>query len=311
MDNVSVAKDIDAIRAALGEEQLSLYDVSYGTLTGQMYAERFPSRVRALVLDSVFDHSLSAARFLNTEAAAGEDAFGEFASWCARTSSCAVSGRDARQAYSDLYERAAAGADAPFAVGAFCGDHRVRVSSEREWLSLWRMQKRFAPTMRSHFAWPLVSICAAWPAKVANPQHRPEIDVPFARAELPPRPGDGLLVGAPRDPPAPARGAAHLRRLGPRRGRPQRVHAVGYDALPRRPRAPAPWYALRGRPAVDDHARERTGEVLVVTQAAQLPVPTARDQVGAFRTSSLTSPAVSAKPVSDSSTAAPKITPIT
>lgn len=218
VDNVSVAKDIDAIRAALGEEQLSLYGVSYGTLTGQMYAERFPSRVRALVLDSVFDHSLSPARFLNTEAAAGEDAFGEFASWCARTSSCAVPGRDARQAYSDRYERAAAGdldigpmdlvqqtlgffygpswsaaaeylaakqtgtraagADAPFAAGAFCGDHRVRVSSEREWLSLWRMQKRFAPTMRSHFAWPLVSMCAAWPAKVANPQHRPDIDVP-------------------------------------------------------------------------------------------------------------------------------------
>jgi len=224
VDSVSVARDVDAIRSALGVSQLSLYGRSYGTLAEQMYAERFPSRVRAVVLDSVFDHSLTAARFLSTEAATGEDAFGEFASWCAATRSCVVPGRDARAVYDGLYRRAVAGtlhdpsgrlvrpmelvsrtvnffyepswpeaaeylrslaspvslraAVAPFPLAAFCADHRVSVSSEREWLSLWQRQKHAAPTLRSHFAWLPVSVCAAWPAEVANPQHRLRIDMP-------------------------------------------------------------------------------------------------------------------------------------
>ena len=62
VDSANVARDIDAIRAALGERKLTLYGISYGTLAGQMYAENFPHRVRAMLLDSVFDHSLSASR---------------------------------------------------------------------------------------------------------------------------------------------------------------------------------------------------------------------------------------------------------
>jgi pimeloyl-ACP methyl ester carboxylesterase len=217
VDSVSVARDIDAIRAALGERQLSLYGRSYGTLAGQMYAERFPSRVRALVLDSVFDHSLTPAGFLATQVATGEDSFREFASWCASAPSCVVPGRDAHATFDTLYRRSVAGelpvppmelvsrtikplygpdwpeaaeylrslsqparstrADvAPFPIGSFCADHRVRISSEAEWQALWRWQKRFAPTLRTHFAWPAVSLCAAWPASVGNPQHRPDLD---------------------------------------------------------------------------------------------------------------------------------------
>jgi pimeloyl-ACP methyl ester carboxylesterase len=109
VDSVSVARDIDAFRAALGEEKISLYGISYGTLTGQMYAENFPSRIRALVLDSVFDHSLGAGRFFDTEARAGEDAFAEFAGWCAVNQQCALHGRDVGRVFDDLYARALKG----------------------------------------------------------------------------------------------------------------------------------------------------------------------------------------------------------
>ncbi|MDQ3786420.1 MAG: alpha/beta hydrolase, partial [Actinomycetota bacterium] len=44
VDSVSVARDIDALRAALGERKVTLYGRSYGTLAGQMYAENFPHR---------------------------------------------------------------------------------------------------------------------------------------------------------------------------------------------------------------------------------------------------------------------------
>ncbi|RKT86177.1 alpha/beta hydrolase fold [Saccharopolyspora antimicrobica] len=109
MDAVSVARDIDAFRQALGEEQLSLYGISYGTLVGQMYAENFPDRVRALVLDSVMDHSLSAGEFLVTEAETAEDSFTEFAKWCAEDAQCALHGEDVGAVYDELYKRAEAG----------------------------------------------------------------------------------------------------------------------------------------------------------------------------------------------------------
>jgi pimeloyl-ACP methyl ester carboxylesterase len=109
VDNVSVAHDIDALRAALGERQVTLYGRSYGTLAGQMYAENFPHRVRGMVLDSVFDHSLDTASFAVTEARAGEDAFAEFETWCAADPACALHGRDVGQVYLDLFARAARG----------------------------------------------------------------------------------------------------------------------------------------------------------------------------------------------------------
>ena len=50
-----VARDMDVIRQALGEEQLSYYGISYGSLLGQTYAAMFPDRVRALIIDGVLD----------------------------------------------------------------------------------------------------------------------------------------------------------------------------------------------------------------------------------------------------------------
>ena len=49
----NTARDMDAIRAALGDEQISFLGVSYGTYLGATYATMFPDRVRAMVLDSV------------------------------------------------------------------------------------------------------------------------------------------------------------------------------------------------------------------------------------------------------------------
>ncbi|MER7014660.1 alpha/beta hydrolase [Saccharopolyspora sp. NPDC000359] len=109
MDAVSVARDIDALRQALGEEQLSLYGISYGTLVGQMYAENFPERVRALVLDSVMDHSVNASDFYATEAETAEDSFAEFAKWCAEDAQCALHGEDVGAVFDELYKRAESG----------------------------------------------------------------------------------------------------------------------------------------------------------------------------------------------------------
>lgn len=215
VDNVSVARDIDAVRAALGERKVTLYGRSYGTLAGQMYAETFPHRVRGLVLDSVFDHSLSQTSMLTSQIATGEDSFAEFAKWCAADASCVLHGQDVGQVYGNLYDKAVAGelplspvdlswkvlktlydpnwqetaatlrdpaapsakADlAPFPIPVFCADYRVRFSSEAEWLSLWRKQNAAGPTIRIHRAWLAFSLCSAWPADTPNPQHRTHLD---------------------------------------------------------------------------------------------------------------------------------------
>ncbi|MFI6603497.1 alpha/beta hydrolase [Nonomuraea sp. NPDC050536] len=106
VDSRSVARDMDALRAALGEQKLTFYGISYGTLMGQMYAELFPNNIRALALDSNMDHSLGAAGFLATEAIAVEDAFDQMIGWCEQDESCVLHGKDIRKMWKDLLTKA-------------------------------------------------------------------------------------------------------------------------------------------------------------------------------------------------------------
>jgi pimeloyl-ACP methyl ester carboxylesterase len=104
-----VARDVDALRAALGERQISLYSRSYGTLAAQLYAELFPHRVRAVVLDSVFDHTQRTRQLVESSVRAAEDAFTAFADWCAASATCALHGQDVGAVFDELYRRAGRG----------------------------------------------------------------------------------------------------------------------------------------------------------------------------------------------------------
>lgn len=107
IDNTYTARDMDAIRAALGEEKLNYVGYSYGTFMGQQYAEMFPERIRTMVLDGNMDHSLRTAReFVTTEVAPVEETFVQFADWCETTPSCALHGRDVTDVYADLKRKA-------------------------------------------------------------------------------------------------------------------------------------------------------------------------------------------------------------
>ena len=55
MTTEDVARDMDSIRAALGQQKISYFSYSYGTYIGQVYATLFPHRVRRMVLDSTVD----------------------------------------------------------------------------------------------------------------------------------------------------------------------------------------------------------------------------------------------------------------
>ena len=60
VDTTSAARDMDLIRAAVGDPKLTYLGFSYGTFLGQMYAHLFPKNVRALALDGVVDPALDA-----------------------------------------------------------------------------------------------------------------------------------------------------------------------------------------------------------------------------------------------------------
>ena len=55
MSTADTARDMDLVRQAVGDDQLTYYGVSYGTQLGTTYAALFPDRVRAMVLDGVLD----------------------------------------------------------------------------------------------------------------------------------------------------------------------------------------------------------------------------------------------------------------
>lgn len=109
IDTASTARDLDAIRAALHQGQLSFYAMSYGTQIGEQYAELFPQNVRAMALDSTMDHSVGAFRHATMLAKAQEDSYTQFATWCRTTPSCPLYPDDPLATLDELYRRAQAG----------------------------------------------------------------------------------------------------------------------------------------------------------------------------------------------------------
>ena len=59
INTVNTARDMDVIRAALGDQKLTYLGFSYGTAIGQNYAHLFPTRIRAMALDGVIDPAVA------------------------------------------------------------------------------------------------------------------------------------------------------------------------------------------------------------------------------------------------------------
>lgn len=84
----NVANDMDRIREALGQQQITYLGFSYGTAIGQVYAQMFPQRIRAMVLDGVVD--LSKPGLDSAQAISFENSLRQFANACATDPTCPV-----------------------------------------------------------------------------------------------------------------------------------------------------------------------------------------------------------------------------
>jgi pimeloyl-ACP methyl ester carboxylesterase len=94
--------DLDLIRAALGEEQLSYLGLSYGTLIGLLYLEAHPERVRTMALDGIVDPAAALPEHARAQTEGFEAALVAMADWCS-TERCAVP--DVLAAYDDVADR--------------------------------------------------------------------------------------------------------------------------------------------------------------------------------------------------------------
>lgn len=103
LDTTSSARDIERIRIALGEETLSYVGYSYGTFLGATYADLYPSRVRAFVLDGAVDPNLSFEDYTEQAAVASESGLKSFFEDCGKRLGCPYyANGDTKQKFEDL-----------------------------------------------------------------------------------------------------------------------------------------------------------------------------------------------------------------
>ena len=84
----NVARDMDRIREALGEERINYLGFSYGTSIGQTYAQLFPTRLRAIVLDGVVD--VTKPGLDSAQAESFENSLRQFDAACRTDPTCPV-----------------------------------------------------------------------------------------------------------------------------------------------------------------------------------------------------------------------------
>ncbi|MFJ4794134.1 alpha/beta hydrolase [Kitasatospora purpeofusca] len=97
LSTVEAARDLDVLRALLGDERLHYVGKSYGTFLGATYAGLFPGRTGRMVLDGAMDPSLDSLTGNRTQAGGFETAWTAFARDCVEREDCPL-GRTEQQA---------------------------------------------------------------------------------------------------------------------------------------------------------------------------------------------------------------------
>ncbi|NUP22719.1 MAG: alpha/beta fold hydrolase [Streptomyces sp.] len=85
-NSLNNARDLDVLRAALGQRKLTFMGASYGTYFGALYATLFPSHVRRMVFDSAVNPDPAQIWYRSnlTQSAAFEGRWADFRKWVAR-----------------------------------------------------------------------------------------------------------------------------------------------------------------------------------------------------------------------------------
>ncbi|NBE54929.1 alpha/beta hydrolase [Streptomyces boluensis] len=104
---VNVSRDMDVMRAALGDDKLNFLGFSYGTRLGAVYTGQFPHKVGRMVLDGVDTLAEPMAEQQRVAVEGQQTALDNFATWCSRNVGCVLgsNSRDAKQSVTELVEQ--------------------------------------------------------------------------------------------------------------------------------------------------------------------------------------------------------------
>lgn len=92
VDTTSAARDLDLLRAILGDEQLHYLGYSYGTLLGASFAELYPERAGRLVLDGALDPATSLDDVVEFQSVGFENALRAYLESCLEGARCPFRG---------------------------------------------------------------------------------------------------------------------------------------------------------------------------------------------------------------------------
>ncbi|WP_151478743.1 alpha/beta hydrolase [Streptomyces albicerus] len=100
---VNTSRDLDVMRAALGDKKLNYLGFSYGTRLGAVYAAQFPKKTGRLVLDGVDTLTEPMSKQGIVGAEGQQTALEDFINWCTEDINCAF-GQDPRSAREDVVQ---------------------------------------------------------------------------------------------------------------------------------------------------------------------------------------------------------------
>ncbi|WP_083959819.1 alpha/beta fold hydrolase [Streptoalloteichus hindustanus] len=128
LTTASIAKDVDAIRVALGEKKISYYGISWGTALGAAYRSLFGGNLDRMLLDSVMPARFDLKAIDHDTDAASENRFNDFTSWIARYDSVYQFGATAAEVRTALFALRDQLASAPRVIGS--GQSQIVIDGE-------------------------------------------------------------------------------------------------------------------------------------------------------------------------------------
>jgi pimeloyl-ACP methyl ester carboxylesterase len=103
----NAVRDMDVIRAVLGDKKLNYLGKSYGTYLGTIYAQLFPDKVGRIVLDGAIDPDATPVQQSITQAVGFDNALDAFVKDCLQLDSCPLPKDATKQYFTDLFDSVA------------------------------------------------------------------------------------------------------------------------------------------------------------------------------------------------------------
>jgi pimeloyl-ACP methyl ester carboxylesterase len=103
----NAARDMDVIRAVLGDKKLNYLGKSYGTYLGTIYAQLFPDKVGRIVLDGAIDPDATPLEQSLIQAVGFENALDDFVKDCLQLDTCPLPKEATKQYFTDLFDAVA------------------------------------------------------------------------------------------------------------------------------------------------------------------------------------------------------------